>query len=122
VGGPAQGWYLNAVVKGVTDLSPEDLLTACHEVEGSLGRVRLEPNGPRTLDVDLLLYGDEIRSSGALTLPHPRLHERLFVLVPLCEIDPCVRHPGLGMTAQALLEACRDRSRVRLRPPQGVRA
>ncbi len=69
-------------------------------------------NGPRTLDADLLLYGDEVRGGTALELPHPRLHERRFVLVPLCEIAPQARHPLLGLCAAELLLQCPDRSQV----------
>ena len=118
VGGPPQDWYLNMVVRGETALSPEELLAACLETERELGRVRSVANGPRTLDADILLYGDVVRSTPALTLPHPRLHERLFVLVPLCELDPEARHPLFGLTAAQLRERCADSSRVLLREPQ----
>lgn len=112
VGGPPQAWYLNAVVAGSTSLAPEALLAACLDVERELGRVRTVRDGPRTLDADLLLYGDEVRSDGALVLPHPRLHERRFVLVPLVEIAPDARHPLLGLSAAELLRRCPDRSQV----------
>lgn len=122
VGGPPQEWYLNAVVTGRTRLTPEELLHACLDVEHEQGRVRGVRNGPRTLDVDLLLYGDEQRQDGRLELPHPRLHERRFVLVPLCEIDPQARHPRLGLTAAELLARCPDRSRVLRREAAGAPA
>lgn len=112
VGGPPQDWYLNAVVAGRTRLAPEELLEACLAAERELGRVRGVRNGPRTLDADLLLYGDEVRGGTALELPHPRLHERRFVLVPLCEIAPQARHPLLGLCAAELLLQCPDRSQV----------
>jgi 2-amino-4-hydroxy-6-hydroxymethyldihydropteridine diphosphokinase len=117
VGGPPQGPYLNAVVRGETLLSPEELLRECLLAERAFGRVRLSPLGPRTLDVDLLLYGGEVRRTPQLTLPHPRLHERLFVLIPLCELVPKLRHPVLGLTVQQLLERCPDRSSVRRHAP-----
>jgi 7,8-dihydro-6-hydroxymethylpterin-pyrophosphokinase len=79
--------------------------------------VRSVPNAPRTIDIDLLLYGDEVRRGPDLTLPHPRLPERRFVLVPLVEIAPALRHPVLGLTASELLERCPDRSEVLLHAP-----
>jgi 2-amino-4-hydroxy-6-hydroxymethyldihydropteridine diphosphokinase len=118
---PPQGWFLNAVLQGSTALPPEDLMAACLDAERELGRVRgPRPRAPRTVDVDLLLYGQEVLAEPALVLPHPRLHERLFVLVPLAEIAPHALHPVLGLTALQLLARCRDRSRVTLHRPQGT--
>lgn len=114
VGGPPQGPYLNEVLGGQTTLSAEDLLEACLSTEQEMGRVRAERFGPRTIDVDLLFYGDERRQAPGLILPHPRLHERLFVLVPLAEIAPDLRHPGLGLTAAEMRARCPDTSEVRL--------
>jgi 2-amino-4-hydroxy-6-hydroxymethyldihydropteridine diphosphokinase len=122
VGGPPQGWFLNAVVAGETDLSPEELLAACLDTERRMGRVREERNGPRLIDVDVLLYGDVRHDSPGLTIPHPRLHERRFVLEPLCEIAPTLRHPGLGLTMAELRDRCRDRSAVRLLSGVGATA
>lgn len=116
VGGPPQGWYLNAVLAGETALSPEGLLALCLETERKMGRVRGERFGPRTIDIDLLLHGEERRDSPELVVPHPRLHERLFVLAPLVEIAPDVRHPGLGLTAAELYRRCPDTALVRLAP------
>jgi 2-amino-4-hydroxy-6-hydroxymethyldihydropteridine diphosphokinase len=113
MGGPPQDWFLNQVIGGETFLSPEALLAACLAAEQEQGRVRTVPGGPRTFDADLLLYGDELRQDRQLTLPHPRLHQRRFVLVPLVEVAPAARHPRLGLTAQELLARCPDRSQVR---------
>lgn len=103
--GPPQPLYLNQVAELETTLPPEDLLDALLEVEKALGRVRRERWGPRTLDLDLLLYGDRVLDTSRLVLPHPRLHERAFVLVPLCDLIPGARHPLLGKTFAELLEA-----------------
>lgn len=121
VGGPAQGPYLNQVLEGETGLAPEALLSACLEVERAAGRERTVRNAPRTLDVDILLYGDLVRATEALSLPHPRLAERRFVLVPLAEIAPEVRHPVLGLTVEELLARCPDASAVAPFAPAGAR-
>jgi 2-amino-4-hydroxy-6-hydroxymethyldihydropteridine diphosphokinase len=112
VDGPPQDWFVNAVARGTTELAPEALLAACLQVEQELGRVRSVRNGPRSLDLDLLLYGDLVRDHDTLTLPHPRLHQRRFVLVPLCDLAPDEVHPRLRITFRALLAACPDGSRV----------
>jgi 2-amino-4-hydroxy-6-hydroxymethyldihydropteridine diphosphokinase len=90
VGGPAQPAYLNAVIEVETDLGARGLLSACLRVEGELGRVRTDRWGPRTIDVDLLTYGEETIGEPDLVVPHPRMHERGFVLAPLTELtaDP----------------------------------
>jgi 2-amino-4-hydroxy-6-hydroxymethyldihydropteridine diphosphokinase len=123
VGGPPQGAFLNAVAAGATDLSPEGLLAACLETEREMGRVRSVPNGPRTIDLDILFYGAERRSLPGLVIPHPRLHERRFVLEPLFEIAPALAHPVLGLTVAELRRRCPDRSAVeRWSPSEGARA
>jgi 2-amino-4-hydroxy-6-hydroxymethyldihydropteridine diphosphokinase len=122
VGGPPQDWFLNAVAAGETALDPVQLLEACLDAERARGRVRGERNGPRTLDVDVLLYGDLRREAPDPVLPHPRLHERRFVLVPLAEIAPGVVHPAMGLTARELLARCPDTSEVRLFADKGAPA
>ena len=104
--------FMNQVVGFRTVLSPEQVLQVCLSVEGSLGRVRIRDKGPRIIDLDLLLAGEEVRKGGPVEVPHPRMHLRRFVLVPLVEIAPEVRHPVLGLTAAEMLRRCPDRSRV----------
>jgi len=102
VGYAEQPDFVNAVAAVETGLAPRALLDALLAVERAHGRVRAMPNGPRTLDLDLLLYGDlQLREPG-LTIPHPRMHERAFVLVPLAEIAPACVVPGRGAVAELL--------------------
>ena len=111
VGGPEQGPYLNLAVRVSTGRSPHGLLRLCNQVEAALGRVREVRWGPRTVDVDVLLYGDRIVATRRLRVPHPRLTERAFVLVPLMEVAPGLTLPGGGSAASAL---------ARLAPVEGV--
>jgi 3-oxoacyl-[acyl-carrier protein] reductase len=105
VGGPpGQPDYINAVAEILTDLEPDELLLNLLEVEQNLGRVRRERHGPRTIDLDLLLYGDLVREAPGLTLPHPRMHERMFVLRPLAELAPELIHPVRKVSIRQLLE------------------
>jgi 2-amino-4-hydroxy-6-hydroxymethyldihydropteridine diphosphokinase len=114
-----QGWFVNAAVRGTTELPPEELLRVCLDVEHQLGRVRDRHHGPRTLDIDMLVYDAIVRDTPELVLPHPRMHERRFVLVPLGDVAPEMRHPTLGRTFAELLRDCPDRSQVQLhRPPE----
>lgn len=110
-----QGPFLNAAVAVRTALEPRELLYACRAAERAEGRVRLERWGPRTLDVDIVLYGEVSLSEPDLVIPHPRLAERAFVLVPLLEIEPALRLPG-GPALSRLLSALPDQG-VRLHLP-----
>ena len=102
VGGPEQGAYLNAVLIAETLLPARAVLDRCHGVEGAFGRVRIERWGPRTLDLDLIIYGDQVSDDPELTLPHPRAHERAFVLAPWLAADPQAWIPGRGRVADLL--------------------
>ncbi|MCB1776824.1 MAG: 2-amino-4-hydroxy-6-hydroxymethyldihydropteridine diphosphokinase [Candidatus Competibacteraceae bacterium] len=114
VGGPInQPDYLNAVAALETTLTPDALLAALQAVENAQGRVRAERWGPRTLDLDLLLYGSIIRADPQLALPHPRLHQRAFVLYPLHDIAPDLTIPGQGKLT-TLLGNCPFQDIVRL--------
>lgn len=98
--------FLNCVIEAETDLFPRQFLSHIQHVERALARHRLVRNGPRTIDVDLLFYGSAVVTMPPLlTVPHPRLHERRFVLAPLCDLAPDLRHPMLGKTMRELLAA-----------------
>jgi len=103
LGPPDQPWYVNAVAQLRTRLAPEELLRVLHRVEREMGRFRQARWGPRVLDLDLLLYDGEILSGADLKLPHPEMHRRSFVLVPLAEIAPQAWHPVLNKSATELL-------------------
>jgi 2-amino-4-hydroxy-6-hydroxymethyldihydropteridine diphosphokinase len=105
--------FVNAVGLGATSLKPQDVLRTCKKIEADLGRVRRDRWGPREIDVDLLWYNDEVIGDPDLEVPHPRLHERAFVLVPLEDVAPDWRHPTLGMTASQLLESVPGKEDVR---------
>ena len=108
VGYDNQPDFINAAAEITTTLAPLALLRALLQLEASFGRERPFPNAPRVLDLDLLLYDEQVMHTPELTLPHPRLHERGFVLVPLAEIAPDLEIPGKGRVAD-LLQACDGR-------------
>lgn len=110
--------FINAVVEVFTVLPAPTLLDTLFAIEAQFGRHRGEKNAPRTLDLDLLLYGDRISADPELTLPHPRLHQRAFVLAPLAEIAPELVIPGRGGVA-VLLAQCADQRIERVTPAQG---
>ena len=105
--------FINAVAALDTELAPLGLLEALFAIEAGFGRSRSVPNAPRTLDLDLLLYGETVLETAQLTLPHPRMHERAFVLAPLAEIAPDCRIVGRG-TVRELLQLCRTQRFLRL--------
>jgi len=109
VGGPPQHPFINAAAEVATPLPPQELLELLHDVENDFGRERNVRWGPRTLDLDLLLYGGRVIDSPDLQLPHPRMHKRQFVLAPLCELCPRRRHPQLGKEMRQLLSELRGR-------------
>jgi len=112
VGYREQEDFVNAVAELETDTSPEALLAECHSIEDALGRSRELRWGPRTIDLDILLYGDRVISEPTIIIPHPRLAIRRFVLVPLCEIAPQAVHPVFKKTVGHLLHELKDPHKV----------
>jgi len=101
----SQPWFLNCVAKLDTEKMPRQLMAAILGIEQEMGRQRKQPKGPRTIDIDILLFGSSIIDIPSITVPHPKLHQRRFVLEPLAEIAPEVRHPVLKRTAREMRDA-----------------
>jgi 2-amino-4-hydroxy-6-hydroxymethyldihydropteridine diphosphokinase len=118
--GEAKNWYINGVIELETDLSPQQLLRRLQEIEQEMGRKRTPQTKKwtsRKIDLDILLFDNQVVESPSLTIPHRELHKRRFVLLPLCELAPHLTHPRLGVTITDLLVALKDDKRVLLLPP-----
>ena len=115
---PGDNWFLNGVVRLETDITPRSLLDLLREIERSLGRDEENRSGPRTIDLDILFYGERVIDEPGLTIPHPRLHQRRFVLMPLSELDPLLIHPTRHRSVNQMLAETADASEVRLLFPQ----
>lgn len=112
----AEEWFMNRLISVETELEPEEMMQQLLGIEAELGRVRHpETDGytSRTADLDILYYGSRIVVTGSLVVPHPRLHQRRFALLPLCEMVPQFVHPAFKLTQTELLERCPDTSEVR---------
>jgi 2-amino-4-hydroxy-6-hydroxymethyldihydropteridine diphosphokinase len=114
VGPKEQEWFINAVAEIRTNLAPTILLRALKEIERRLGRIEGVKWGPRVIDLDILLYGQEVIHEGELVIPHAELHRRRFVLVPLCELASYAIHPAFGISMRGLLDRLTDSDRVEL--------
>ncbi len=118
--GEAKNWYVNGVIEVETDFSPQQLLRRLQEIEQGMGRKRTPQTKKwtsRKIDLDILLFDNQVIESPSLTIPHRELHKRRFVLLPLCELAPHLTHPRLGMTITDLLVGLKDGKRVLLLPP-----
>ncbi|MFC1952329.1 2-amino-4-hydroxy-6-hydroxymethyldihydropteridine diphosphokinase [Chloroflexota bacterium] len=112
VGNINQPRFLNLVCQVYTKLSPTELLTLAKGIESKLGRIFNKPNTPRPIDIDILFYGEQVFETPELVIPHPRLTERAFVLIPLAEIAPDLVHPANSKTVKELLKAVKEKQGV----------
>jgi|YNPNPStandDraft_1061719.scaffolds.fasta_scaffold02136_6 2-amino-4-hydroxy-6-hydroxymethyldihydropteridine diphosphokinase len=117
VGREEQDWFVNAVAQLESSLPPRQLMGELLAVEEEMGRMRTTPGGPRVIDLDILLFGDLVMDEAGLRIPHPRLHERRFVLVPLCEVAPHALHPVLKKETRELLAELKDTKCVEFLEP-----
>jgi len=108
VGPEDQPWFINAVAEIRTELSPRNLLEVLKEIERKMGRLDGPRWGPRVIDLDLLLYGQQVVAEQGLNIPHPEMHRRRFVLEPLCELASYAIHPGFGVSIRGLLDRMTD--------------
>jgi len=111
---PRQPWFLNCAVALETELMPKQLMKAILGIEKEMGRRRTQPKGPRSIDIDILLFGNSVVDTAGLTIPHPAMHERRFVLAPLAEIAPGALHPVLKKTISELRDALPSKGVVRI--------
>jgi len=119
VGTAGQNWFLNQVAEGETDLFPLQLLHRTSKVEAQFKRRRLTPNGPRTIDIDILLFGHFVIATDALIIPHPRFRDRRFVLAPLADLAPQLRDPVTGKSMRELLTELKGQVVRRIDSPLG---
>jgi 2-amino-4-hydroxy-6-hydroxymethyldihydropteridine diphosphokinase len=117
VGYRSQPWFLNLAVEIETRCTPHGLLDLCQRIEDRCRRIRTFPNAPRTLDLDILIFEDEVICDERLIIPHPRLQDRRFVLEPLAQIAPDLIHPVLKKSIRELLEGCPDKAEAKIVSP-----
>jgi 2-amino-4-hydroxy-6-hydroxymethyldihydropteridine diphosphokinase len=113
VGPVEQPWFLNAVVAGETELNPRGLLSVCKRIEREMGRKKGVRFGPRVVDIDILLYGQQVIDEGDLLIPHPQMHRRKFMLIPLIEIAPNIRDPKTGKSFSEILNGLKEGKKVK---------
>jgi 2-amino-4-hydroxy-6-hydroxymethyldihydropteridine diphosphokinase len=112
VGIKDQNWFVNGVAALSVEITPQELLEGLLAIERGAGRVRKERWGPRLIDLDILFFGQQVIRSADLRVPHPRMHQRKFVLVPMVQLAPDLVHPTLGVTMAELLDNVRDADQV----------